>query len=423
MSRLPAEVFLALRYLRPKRTFISAITLISVVGVAIGVWALIVVIAVMTGFDRETRERILGFNAHLRVTRRDTAMTNFQDVLQTVTAVPGVKGVAPFLIGQVLVKSQPEVGNPLVSAPWVRGMDLRYETNVSVIATSLVNGTFDLEGHSVLVGSVFARNMHVTVGDRLSVYSPRQLEEMERRQKQGREHVALAEDYTIRGILDVGYFEYNANFVVTSLENAQDLYALDGLVHGLLVTVDDPMRAGVMRWKVLEALGDDFWVSTWVEENMNLVSALAVEKNVMFITLFVIMIVAAFGIMGTLIAFVVHKTREIGILKALGGSDPQVMALFLIQSFTVGALGIGIGFAAAKISLAYRNEFLFSMRRWTGLELFPASIYSFTELPALLLPRDVAVICGSALLACLMAGVLPAIFAARLQPVEALRHE
>jgi lipoprotein-releasing system permease protein len=334
--------------------------------------------------------------------------------------------VAPFLLGQVLVETEPAFGNPLVGAPWVRGIDPRYETNVSVLATSLVAGTFDLDGRSVLIGSEFARGMRLNVGDHLAVYSPRQLQELKRRREQREtadDRAVLADDYTVGGIFDVGYYEYNANIVITSLENAQDLYALEGQAHGLLVMLKDPFQAERIRAELFQALPPDCSISLWTQDNSSILEALVVEKNVMFIIFFVVMIVAAFGIMGTLIAFVVHKTREIGILKAIGGTNLQVMALFLIKSFFVGGIGIGAGYAIAMVSLAYRNNFLHAMRQWTGLELFPASIYGFSELPALILARDVALICGSALLACVLAGLLPAMIAARLQPVDALRHE
>src|SRR6185295_12694468 len=177
MSRLPFELLLAFRYLRPKRTFVSVITLISVLGVTLGVAVLIIVISVMSGFDRQLRDKILGFNAHLRVFKPGTTMGHFQDALKTVKADPEVLGVAPLVLGQVLVKTQPESGNPVVGAPWVRGIDPRYETNVSTISTSVQIGKFDLEGNGVVVGRELAYNLGLHIGDRVSVYSPRNLEE------------------------------------------------------------------------------------------------------------------------------------------------------------------------------------------------------------------------------------------------------
>src|SRR5690348_13366790 len=169
MSRLPFELFLALRYLRPKRTFVSVITVISVLGVMLGVAVLIIVISVMSGFDRQLRDKILGFNAHLKVFKRDATLPRYRDLLPMVTSNAEVRGVAPFVLGQVLVKTQPKEGNPLTGAPWMRGIDPRYETNVSIIATSVPFGKFDLEGNGVLVGKEFAYNLHLFVGDHLLV--------------------------------------------------------------------------------------------------------------------------------------------------------------------------------------------------------------------------------------------------------------
>jgi len=164
-------------------------------------------------------------------------------------------------------------------------------------------------------------------------------------------------------------------------------------------------------------------VTTWMEENANLLGALVVEKNVMFYLLFFIMIVAALCILSALITFVVQKTREIGMLKALGAADLQVSLLFLSQGALVGLIGVLAGYGLGRLALAYRNEFLHVMNYFTGFELFPPSIYNFTELPALIVPRDILLVCGSALLVCTLGGAIPAWLAGRLKPVDALRYE
>lgn len=424
MSRLPFELFLALRYLRPKRTFVSVITLISVIGVMLGVGVLIIVISVMSGFDRELRDKILGFSAHLKIAKPGPApLANYASLMDLITSNQNVKGVAPFVVGRVMVKTQPEVGNSMVDAPLVRGIDPRYETNISILPTSVVEGEFNVENHGLLVGMVFARALGLHVGDRLAVYSPRDLEEMEKTHGKSNEVAILQEEFTVRGIFDVGYYEYNANFIVTSLEDAQDLYRLEGMVHGLLVMLNDPYKAEEVRAELQQSLGYDYEISLWTEENSQILDALLVEKNVMFYLLFFIMIVAAFGIMNSLITFVVQKTREIGMIKALGGTRGQVLWLFLSQSLMVGVVGVLSGLGLGMLALSYRNEFLHFMNRLTHFELFPASIYGFTQLPALIDAADIALICGSALVICVLAGLIPAWSAGRLKPVEALRHE
>ncbi len=424
MSRLPFELLLALRYLRPKRTFVSIITLISVLGVMLGVAVLIIVISVMSGFDKELRDKVLGFNAHLRVLVRDNTMRDYAAVMSAVASNRNVKGVAPVIMGRVLVLTQPVSGQKFADAPMIRGVDPQAEATVSDLPSSIVEGKFDLSGHGLVVGTEFASNLRMRVGDRLSVYSPKELEKLEESKGKEGEHVPVPEDYEVRGIFDAGFYEYNLSVVVTSLEDAQSLYGLDenDEVHGLLVALNDPYKAQAAAREIQSALGDDFKVTTWMEEN-SLMRAVMVEKNVMRYILFFIVLVAAFGITCTLITFIVMKTREIGLLKAIGASNRQVMSVFLAQSVIVSVLGVAAGLGFGLMALAYRNEFLALMRKLTGFELFPASIYYFNELPALILPGDIAVICGGSLIICLLAAAFPARHASRMNPVEALRYE
>jgi lipoprotein-releasing system permease protein len=421
--RLPFELSLALRYLRPKRTFVSVITLISVLGVMLGVAVLIIVISVMTGFDRQLREKILGFSAHLKIYHYDSALENYPAMMKAVRSNENVLAVAPFILGQLLVETQPETGKPLVGAPWMRGIDPALEKDVTTLTTNIIQGEFDVSGENILVGRELASHLRVMVGDRLAIYSPRNLDEMRKNRGKENEVAILPDEYTISGVFDVGYYEYNANVIVTSLKNAQALYQLPGKVHGLLVMIKDPYQVEAVRMDLRRVLGPDYKISAWTEENSQILTALAVEKNVMFYLLIFIVIVAAFGIMNSQITFVVQKTREIGMLKALGASRGQVMSLFLGQSAVVGVVGVLAGLGFGLLAIEFRNEFLHFMNRMTGIELFPASIYAFTELPALIDRWDIAVICGSALVICVLAGLAPAWNAGRLRPVEALRHE
>jgi lipoprotein-releasing system permease protein len=334
-----------------------------------------------------------------------------------------VRAVAPFILGQVMIKTQPEGGKPMVSAPWLRGIDPAREQKVTSITTSLISGELTLDAEDLLIGSEVARQMRLRVGDRVAIYSPRNLEEMERNKGKEHEVAILPDDYVVRGIFDVGYYEYNASVIITSLRSAQELYQLPGKVHGLLVMLSDPYLAGQVRDELHALLGPDYRISVWTEENSQILTALAVEKNVMFYLLIFIVIVAAFGIMNSQITFVVQKTREIGMLRALGATGRQVRWLFLSQSLIIGSIGVTGGFFLGMLALGYRNEFLHFMNRMTGLELFPAQIYAFTELPALIVPRDIVFVCGSALVICVLAGLVPAWTASRLKPVDALRHE
>jgi lipoprotein-releasing system permease protein len=189
-----------------------------------------------------------------------------------------------------------------------------------------------------------------------------------------------------------------------------------------MVMLHDPFNAPRVKGQLLKTLGPRFAVSTW-QEDSPLLAAVLVEKNVMLYILFFIVIVAAFGITCTLITFIVMKTREIGLMKAIGASNRQVMWVFMGQSLVVSILGVAAGVGTGLLLLTYRNEFLELMRRFTGMELFPASIYGFTQLPAKIIPGDIAIICGGSLLICLLAAALPARHASKMDPVEALRYE
>jgi lipoprotein-releasing system permease protein len=429
MSRLPFELFLALRYLRPKRTFVSVITLISIVGVALGVAVLIIVISVMSGFDHELRDKILGFSAHLTVKESGVAMKNYAQVAAVIRSNKDVRGVSPFVLGPVLVETQGDSNRPsMVDAPMLRGVDPANESKVSKLPEEIKRGTFDLSGRGVIVGVEFADNLQLQVGDTLSIYSPREIKKMKEARAHKREVAILPDDYEVRGIFDTGYYEYNARVIVTSLANAQDLYDLQDSVHGLFVMLDDPYQANTVKTELEQTLNyklDDgtFYAQSWMDDNSGILSALVVEKNVMFYLLFFIVLVAALCILSAQITFVIQKTREIGMLKALGATQLQISGIFLVQSAIIGVVGVAAGYGLGMLAVAYRNEFLHFMRNATGWELFPKSVYGFGELPALIMPNDVAIICVSSFVICVLGGLLPAIRAGRLKPVEALRYE
>jgi len=426
MSKLPFELLLALRYLRPKRTFVSIITLISIIGVALGVAVLIIVISVMSGFDHDLREKILGFNSHLQVfsSNSSRSLSDYARVANVIASNKNVRGVSPLVIGKVLVETQAETNQQArADAPILRGVDPQAEGSVSILPQSMVDGKFDLSGHGVVVGIGFARGLGLHVGDRLSISSPHDLEQMRKNHGKENEEVTVATDYEVRGIFDVGYYEFNTLFIVTSLENAQDLYDLGDSVHMLEVTLTDPDQAAVVKKQLEQTLGDGFAVSTWMDQNATMLNAVLVEKNVMLYIMFFIVVVAAFGITCTLITFVVMKTSEIGLLKAVGATHSQVMFVFVIQSVIVSIFGVASGLSLGLFALYIRNDFLHLMDRLTGFELFPASIYGFSELPALMVPSDIVIICGGSLIICLMAAILPARHASKMNTVEALRHE
>lgn len=424
MFRLPFELFLALRYLRPKRTFVSVITLISVLGVALGVAVLIIVISVMSGFDHDLREKILGFNAHITVTEPNHTMKDYKAVEAVVAKNPNVRGVSPFVFGPVLVETEGTTNHPAFQdAPMMRGVDPKTEGQISNLPKDIIAGKFDLSGRGLIVGVDFADNLGLSVGDHLSIYSAREIKKMRDAHNRNEDEAILPDDYVVNGIFDAGYYDYDAHVIVTSLENAQELYDLNGSVHGLFVMLNDPYQATMVKEQLIRALDGRCYVSTWMEQNSGILNALIVEKNVMFYLLFFIVLVAALCILSAQITFVVQKTREIGMLKALGASNLQISGIFLAQSAIIGIIGVASGLGLGLLALAYRNPFLHFMNHVTGFELFPAKVYGFGALPAVITPRDVIIVCVSSFIICILGGVLPALRAGRLKPVEALRYE
>ena len=402
------------------------ITVISIIGVLLGVAVLIIVIAVMSGFDREWRVRILGFNAHLKVypAEHDQALTNYENIMRTIAANPDVVGVSPFIGGKVLFKTESQTGPahpPDVALLF--GVDADTVGSVNVLPKSMVSGSFDLSDKGVVVGQDFASGLGLDIGDRLAIYSASSVEKMRASLGKTNAETFLAEDFTIRGIFDVGFPDYNSSIIISSVDDARELQSMpEDSVQGLQVKLRDPFHADKVAEELGAALTDNVSIYTWRQENPAIFDALAVEKNTMYYILFFIVIVAAFGIVNCQITFVVQKTREIGILKSLGATGRQILWLFLSQSIVVGALGVGLGFGAAMLALAYRNGFLEFMRRTTGMQLLPASIYHVYDLPVSIQAPDIALICGVAFLICVLAGLFPAWKASRLQPVEALRY-
>ncbi len=421
---MPFELGLALRYLRPKRTFVSVITIISILGVMLGVAVLMIVIAVMSGFDREWRERILSFNAHLKITHRSGLMADWRGPMTRVQTNPNVKGVAPYILTQVMLQTQPKDTNelPLVYGPGLRGIEPDMEGNVSVLPRRIIAGEYDVSGHGLLVGVELAHELGLHVGDHVDILSASSLAEYRKVKAKGDETV-VPDDYEIRGVFDVGFSDFNRMLIITSLRNAQQLQNIRGNVHGLYVMLRDPFQFESVRRQLQQELGPAFKIVTWTEENATIFGALATEKTMMYIILFVVMIVAAFAIVNSEITFAVNKMKEIGLLKSLGAADRQVMFIFMGHSVAVGVLGVGLGFALGLMFLFNLNNILHAARSWTGFELLPAAIYQITEIPYELLPMDMAIICGGGFLICMFAGLLPAWKASRLQPVEALRNE
>lgn len=410
MTRLPFEMFLGLRYLKPKGTFVSLITLISLAGVTIGVWVLIVVIAVMSGFDRELREKLMGMQAHVTVT--GGLIDNSDDVIAAARQLPRVKAASPFAIGLVMIEY-----NRRVATPYLKGIDPRREVMVSKLGEYVKQGRLDVDGEKVVIGRALADQYDIYVGDKITVYSPRNFE------KRG-EEVYLPLELTVTGIFESGMYEYDATLIFTSLETAQDLFELHNAVHGVEIMTDDPIDgAREVAGQLNQRFAPKLRAQTWAQLNRRLLGAIQVEKTVMFFIMMFIVVVAAFGITSTLITVTVQKTREIGVLKAVGATPGVVMRVFVLQGFIVGVVGVVIGTGLGLLTIQNIGAVQHFLQNVLHIEVFPKEIYNFQQIPAYLTWRDLVMIGGSALAICTLAGLIPAFRAARLEPVEALRHE
>jgi lipoprotein-releasing system permease protein len=429
--KLPFSFFLALRYLQPKRTFVSIITLISVVGVMLGVMVLILVISVMTGFDRELRQKVIDFDAHILIGTEDV-LRDWRDLTVKVRNTPGVVGSAPYVQGPVIVEFEHKR-----LAPLIRGIDPVEEEKVVPLHKFIKHGKLDLEGDSAVIGVELARKLQIAVGEKLTVYSPGNLGEIldgikelegtkaedERKAIDKLREVVLPKELTITGIFETGHYLHDSEFLLVPIHVGQELYGLGDALHGLTVKTIDPYGAEGVKREIQKFLNPPEYAQTWIDMNKQYFEAVRLERTVMFFLLFFIIIVAAFGIMNTLITVTVQKTRDIGIMKAIGANIRQIVWVFLGQGVIVGLFGTLAGLGLGMTLIQYRNEFSQWLAGTLGIEVFPKQVYQFSQIPAQVVPMDVAKICIGAFIVCCVFAFLPAYRAARLDPVTALRYE
>jgi lipoprotein-releasing system permease protein len=397
----------------------------------LGVTVLILVISVMTGFDRELRQKVIDFDAHILVTTEDI-LRDWRPLKAKIDNVPGVVATAPYVQGPVIVEFQ----NRRL-APMIRGVDPVQEEKVIPLRKFIKEGKLDLDGESTVLGIELARNLHIRVGDKLTVYSPGNLGQVldgikklenakgadEKKAVDELRDVILPKELTVTGIYETGHYLHDSQFLLVPIYIGQELYDLGDALHGITVKTDNPYGAERVKEKIEEFLQPPEFAETWIDMNRQYFEAVRLERTVMFFLLFFIVVVAAFGIMSTLITVTVQKRREIGIVKALGANISQIIWVFLGQGTIVGLFGTLTGLGLGMTLIRYRNEFSHWLAATLHIEIFPREVYQFSEIPAQIVPQDVTIICISAFLICSLAALVPAYFAARLDPVKALRYE
>ena len=399
------EWMVASRHLRSRRkhAFVSLITVISILGVMVGVAALITVISVMTGFSSYMQDRILGTTSHILITGVG-GIEDAQDVVSRVVDLDGVLAAAPYVMGQSLLKVEGDVTGVVV-----RGIDPVQEAGVTDLANNMSRGSLeDLDDDGIVIGVELARQRGLRIGDQLTLVSPSEI-------SSPFGMVPLMERFAVKGVFDTGMYEYDTGLVLVTTSAAQTFFDLGEAVTGVAVKTDDVYMTHEIAERIQGELGYSFWVRDWREMNQNLFSALKLEKITMFIILVLIIVVAAFNIIGTLILVVMEKGREIAILKAMGATRKNISRIFMLEGLIIGLSGTAMGLILG-LGLCY------ILANYQFVEL-PASVYYVTTLPVKVQLLDVAAICLAAMVVSFTATVYPARRASLLNPVEILRYE
>jgi lipoprotein-releasing system permease protein len=409
---VPWYLHLALRQLFPTGRRFPFFTLISTLGVTLGVALLIIVMGVMGGFAYETKHKIVDTEGDIQIKARG-AIADFPAVVKRVESVAGVAAATPYASDTVMIKFGDKA-----AYPQLRGIDLDSVGQVTPLDRYMIVGSLDdLDDDSIVLSAQLAQSIGANVGDTIEVYSPLTIQRM------GEDEVFLPRQVRVVGMLEIGKQQLDSSTVYGTLRLAQDLYGLGSTVHGINVRLKPGVNEDDGAARINAVLPEDIRAFSWEDSFSDFLWVLSLERNMIFFLLLFIVIVAAFSVMSSLLISVVRKTREIGLLGALGGRPVQVAACFCAQGFFIGVLGTAAGLALGFTALAFRNDVVLWITKVTQRQEVMRRFYEFSELPSHTTGSTVALIVVMTIVISTLAGLLPAWKAARLKPVEALRSE
>jgi lipoprotein releasing system, transmembrane protein, LolC/E family len=424
---MPYEFFISKRYLKAKRkqVFVSIITFISIFGIFLGVAALIIVLAVMNGFETDLRTKILGIKSHIELTADiGGSMKNYTKVQELIAGTEGVVASTPFIYTQAMIRSSNGVSGVVI-----RGLDTQSAFKVinlgkiregSIEYLNKIPQEFSRKYNEqiggIVIGKEMARNMGIFLYDTITIISPVGI-------STPMGMIPRMKKFAVVGIFESGFYEYDSTLAYLSLRNCQDFLQMGDSVTGIDIKVDDIYKADSIARRIQSKLGFPFWANNWMQMNKNLFAALKLEKRVMFIILSLIVLVAAFNIISALIMIVMEKSKDIAILKSMGATSHGIMKIFIYQGLIVGVIGTFLGcIAGLSVALNLQKVSLF-VEKIFHFKILPGDVYYLSELPSQVNYGDVIVIIIGTLIVCFLSTIYPSLRASRLDPAESLRYE
>ncbi len=414
--KLPVELFIGLRYTSAKRRnhFISFISMISMLGIMLGVTALIVVLSVMNGFEQELKGRILGMVSHVTVSTYDNKLQDWPKLSGEVRKNREVIGVAPYVDAEAMLSNQSSVSGAII-----RGVNPRYEPQVSEIDKHMVFGSMDdlVPGeYDIILGTGLASNLDVVPGDKVTMITPQA-----RVSPLG--FLPRLRRFKVVGLFEIGVYEYDRSSAIIHVKDAARLFRLGDAVSGIRLKIKDMDKAPEVRYELRKQLGLDYWVSDWTLRHSNYFKAVKTEKTVMFIILSLIVAVAAFNIVSTLVMVVTDKQADIAILRTLGLSPGSVTMVFMVQGTMIGFIGTLIGLIAGVTLASYIDVIVPALEHLFHTQFLPTGVYPISELPSDMKVSDVINIAVLSFLLSIIATIYPALKASSVRPAEALSYE